>query len=176
MSAVFDASALVFLFDANASGPVDEATGSPLSGCQLRLHHFITQLQASKTQIIIPAPALAEILTFAADAASEWLSILNRSRHIRIAPFDQLAAVECAALAHDRRQRGGQLTGVQKRKAKFDEQIVAIARVERASIILSDDDDIRRLSGDRIPVLRLADLDLPPEDRQTSFLDTLDPA
>ena len=168
MIVVFDASTLVFLFTPDASAPTDPVTGQLVGNCQDRIKHLIADLQKAKAQIIIPAPALAEILVYAEEAASEWLSILNRSRHFRIAPFDQLEAVECAAMASARRT-GAKLTQAEKRKAKFDEQIVAIARTQMATLILSDDGDIKKLVGDSVPVRGMADLDLPLEDAQTKL-------
>lgn len=48
-------------------------------------------------------------------------------------------------------------------KVKFDRQIVAIARVEGAERIYSNDDDIKRLgASDGIEVMMLDDLELPP--------------
>ena len=51
-------------------------------------------------------------------------------------------------------------------KAKFDDQIVAIAAVEGASLIYSDDKDIAKLVGGRLRVVSIAELPLPPEDAQ----------
>jgi len=48
-------------------------------------------------------------------------------------------------------------------KVKFDRQIVAIARVEGAERIYSNDDDIKRFgASDGIEVVMLDDLELPP--------------
>ena len=122
-------------------------------------------MQQARATLIIPTPALSEILVYAGEAAAEWLSILAGLRCVRIAPFDTLAAVECAHLAHSR-MVDGRPTDVTKRKAKFDEQIIAIAIVEEADEILTDDVHIRRLVAGRMTVRGIADLPLPPEDRQ----------
>ena len=48
-------------------------------------------------------------------------------------------------------------------KVKFDRQIVAIARVEGAELIYSNDNDIKRLgASDGIEVIMLDALELPP--------------
>ncbi|MFX6011401.1 hypothetical protein ABTE87_22180, partial [Acinetobacter baumannii] len=47
-------------------------------------------------------------------------------------------------------------------KAKFDDQIVAIARVERATVIYSDDADIAKLAGPSVTVIGMASLPMPP--------------
>jgi predicted nucleic acid-binding protein len=161
--AAFDASVLVFLLTEKAGAPLDAATGQPVDRCQARVSYLLAELQRNKAKIVIPAPALAEVLVYGEAQAPEWLRTLNSSKHFRIAPFDDRAAVEYASLERERLKAppaGG------RRKAKFDEQIVAIATVEQADVIYSDDADIRKLVGDRIPVRGLADLELPPTSAQ----------
>jgi len=86
-------------------------------------------------------------------------------------PFDQRAAVEAAG-AH----RTALLAGDKKEgndnwaKVKYDRQIVAIAVVEHASHIYSDDSDMRRLvSKHNIEVVGLNDLPDRPLENQGSF-------
>lgn len=88
------------------------------------------------------------------------MTLLTGKRAIRIVPFDQLAAIECAELARTRKQRAHTST---RNKAKFDEQIIAIAVAARAEEILSDDGDIRALAPPHVKVRGISDLDLPPE-------------
>lgn len=164
MRIAIDASVLAFLFDASASAPTGP-DGQPVSDCQARVEHLIAELQQAKATLIIPTPALSEILVYAGEAAPAWLSTLTNLRCIRIVPFDTIAAVECAAMARGRLTQG-RPADVTRRKAKFDEQIAAIALVERASEILSDDDHIRRLLGGKMSVRGIADLNLPPQNPQ----------
>jgi hypothetical protein len=49
------------------------------------------------------------------------------------------------------------------RKAKFDDQIVAIAAVEGATTIYCDDEDIAKLAEGRFGVIKVAAIPLPPE-------------
>lgn len=165
MKVAIDATVLAYLLDAEAAAPLD-SSGTPVALCQERITLLISDLQKAKATIIIPAPALSEILVYAGDAASNWLSVLSNTKCCRIADFDQLAAVECAVMAKRRIDAGPRREGYTKRKAKFDEQIVAIALVEQADEILSDDDDIRTLVGDSMIVRGIADLPVPEQDRQ----------
>jgi predicted nucleic acid-binding protein len=162
----FDASVLVYLLDENARAPQGE-NGEPIEHCQTRVSHLIAELQRAKAKIIVPAPALAEVLVYGGAAAPDWLSILNTSRHIRISPFDERAAIEYSVL--ERARVAAPRSGKPRAKAKFDEQIVAIARVEGATTIYSDDSDIRKLWGDGGQVAGIADLPLPPQDRQIAM-------
>jgi hypothetical protein len=54
-------------------------------------------------------------------------------------------------------------------KAKFDDQIVAIAAVERATTIYSDDGDIAKLADRRFAVIKIASIPLPPESDQAEL-------
>jgi predicted nucleic acid-binding protein len=162
----FDTSVLVYFFDEQAKAPHDPATGQPVTDCKARIDYLITSLQRSKAKIIIPPPALAEVLVKAQEAAPGWLQLLHRSRHFRIASFDERAAVEFAASQANRKAEGTKSASPPRAKAKFDDQIVAIASVESASIIYSDDPDIRKLAGSRFRVIGISDLQLPPQDVQ----------
>ena len=164
MRVAIDASVLAFLFDGSASSPIGK-DGNPIGECKARIEYLIAELQQAKATLIIPTPALSEVLVYAGEAATDWLATLAGLRCVRIAPFDTMAAIECAALARDRITHG-RPEDVSKRKAKFDEQITAIAIVEAADEVLTDDDHIRRLVGDRMIVRGIADLPLPPKEQQ----------
>jgi hypothetical protein len=59
----------------------------------------------------------------------------KRSRHFRISSFDERAAIEFAVMQDERRRRNIKSTGSTRAKAKFDDQIIAIAAIEGATII-----------------------------------------
>jgi predicted nucleic acid-binding protein len=164
MIVAFDASVLMYLLDEKTAAPLGE-DGQPVQDCQARVSHLIAELQRAKAKIVIPAPSLAEVLVYGGPAGAEWLNILNTSRRIQITPFDVKAAVEYAVMERMRVGAGAR-QGVTRAKAKFDAQIVAIARVEGATTIYSDDADVRRLWADDNQVKGIADLPLPPADAQ----------
>jgi predicted nucleic acid-binding protein len=166
MIVAFDASVLVYLLDENAAPPRGD-DGQLVSACQARVSHLIAELQRTKSKIVIPAPSLAEVLVYGGAAGAEWLSILNTSRHIMIAPFDERAAIEYSVM--ERARVSGARAASPRAKAKFDHQIVAISRVEGAERIYSDDGDIRRLWGDDDRVIGISALPLPPQDAQLTI-------
>lgn len=137
----------------------------------------MAQLEKSRDKIIIPTPALSEILVRADAAGPKYLDRINSAAVFRPASFDELCAIEVAAITKGALdsgdKRGGQ--GGTWAKIKYDRQIVAIAKVNGASVIYSDDKDILKL-GRKIglTVIRIADLPLPPEDGQDS-LDLIPP-
>jgi hypothetical protein len=162
---VFDASILLFIFDENTPSSVPRA--------KERVEYLIDNLSEAGEKIIIPTPALSECLVHAGPAGPEYLIIIGRQSCFRIASFDERAAVEAAVRTYQARQRGqpkGGAPEIAKAKIKFDRQIVAVATVEGATAVFSDDSHVvgyAREAG--MEAYRLADLPLPPEDPQTAL-------
>ncbi|MBS7668802.1 PIN domain-containing protein [Croceicoccus gelatinilyticus] len=136
--------------------------------CSDRINHFIDQLSKQGGRVIVPTPVLAELLVKADHAGPDWLNTFKGRKAIQVADFDERAAIECAALARARSQRSR--TGT-RAKAKFDEQIVAIAQVHRSEIILSDDGDIEKLAPKNMKVRGVSSLELPPQAAQSELFD-----
>jgi predicted nucleic acid-binding protein len=170
---VFDACYLMPLLDPQVKG----INSNP------NVDYLFKTLDKEKAKIIVPTPALSEVLIGAGDAAPRYLEILSRSSRFRIAPFAERAAVEAADAHRRARADGGDKregSDSSWAKVKFDRQIMAIAKVESADCIYSDDDDIVRLGKkDGIPVVKLHDLPPPPQpenDDQHTMFDALDQA
>jgi hypothetical protein len=165
---VFDATMLLLLLRPNSGRPLD-ASGASIANVQERIAHLVQSLEKTKTQIIIPTPALSEVLVRAGSAGPRIVEALNRSVVFRIVPFDSLAAVEAALMTRAAIDAGDKRGGAAAAwaKVKFDRQIVAIAKVARATVIYSDDADVRVLAAtENIAVIGLAELPLPPEEAQ----------
>jgi hypothetical protein len=136
-----------------------------------RIEFLIQELHRSSTKIIIPTPALSEILVRAGAAASQQIvETLSKVAVFSIESFDTRAAIEMAAMSRaaiDNGNKRGTSSSAIWAKVKFDRQIVAIAKVCRATRIYSDDGDIRSIAKTtNIPVSGLGDLPLPAEDAQ----------
>ncbi len=150
-------------------------SGAPIEKAKERIDHLVKELERDKTKIIVPTPVLSEILVRAgAEASGKIIEHLQKFAVFRIEPFDTRAAIEVAAMTRellDSRQRKRGTSNSTWTKIKFDRQIVAIAKVHNVTTIYSDDDDIRQIaSRAKIKVIGLADLPLPPEDAQLSFV------
>ncbi len=162
---VFDAAHLLLLINPATGKPLD-FEGKPVERVEERIAHLIGHLERAKIKIIVPTPALAELLVNAGKPGPEIIEMFNKSAVFRIVPFDTLAAIEVAAVTRAAKAAGdkrGGLAGTWA-KVKYDRQIVAIAKVAQATMIYSDDDDIRRLAENaNIPVTRVAELPLPPD-------------
>jgi predicted nucleic acid-binding protein len=159
---VFDASILLFVFDENVKSSVPKA--------KERVEHLIDTLSKTDEKIIIPTPALSECLVHAGPAGAEYLNIIGKQSCFRVASFDQRAAVEAAIRTYEARRRGQRTGGnpeATKTKIKFDRQIVAVATVEGATAVYSDDGDVVSYAREAgLEAYRLSDLPEPPEERQ----------
>jgi predicted nucleic acid-binding protein len=160
---VFDASILLFVFNARTASSVHRASE--------RVEFLIERLSKAGERVVVPTPALSECLVHAGPAGPAYLAILSQKAAFRVASFDERAAVEAAIRTYEAAQRGHRKGGnpdASKAKIKFDRQIVAIAVVEGASVIYSDDADVIAYANEAgLQGLRLADLELPPEAAQT---------
>ena len=170
--AVFDATALLYFLEPDAAAPLDPATGRPLQDAKERIDFLLESLEASGDTIVIPTPALSEVLVHAGEAGPQYLNILQGTRCFRIEPFDLRAAVELAAITRDAIAAGDLRAGTKatRAKLKFDRQIIAIARVQRQTTIYSDDGDVATLGAAlNIAVVPVHTLPCPPQDPQTSL-------
>lgn len=169
---VFDATALLYLLDPEAKAPTDPETGEPVTRVKERIDFLVRELEKGREKIIVPTPALSELLVRAGDAGPEYLDILSKNATFKIVDFDQRAAVEVAAAIREALDSGSKKGGSESSwaKIKFDRQIISIAKVERASTIYSDDGDIERFSKNvGVVVVRVSDLPLPPSGVQQTL-------
>ena len=164
--AVFDATTLLLFLEPEASVPPDPATNEPVTNAKARIDHLIETLELGGETIVIPTPALSEVLVHANDAGPRYLDILNTTRWFRIEPFDQRAAVELASMTREALREGNLRAGTRatRSKLKFDRQIVAIARTQNQTTIYSDDSDIATLAEPLgLEVIPVHALPVPPE-------------
>jgi PIN domain-containing protein len=114
---------------------------------------LIVTLSAENAKVIVPTPALAEVLTHQAETAQEWMQALNTHACFQVRPFDDKASFELAQLL------GQQAAGLRD-ILRFDRQIVAIAKVYGASVLYADDDKVAEFAAEcGIHAKRLKDLD-----------------
>ena len=159
---VFDASILMLALDPATRAPqgVERAAERVLY-----LLETLTQIPDSKAGI--PAPVLCEVLIGAGNAYDRYLHTLNDEPFV-ILPFDYDAALEAAgAISTDGLRAGARGPGTTRAKIKFDHQIVAIAKVNGADAIYSDDKEVIRLAQKAgLAAQRSTDLDMPPAPAQ----------
>lgn len=168
---VMDSTLLLLLFQPNALPPIDSVTGQPLDRCKERINLLLEQLNQTHTRIMIPTPALSEILVGLGVGKSAILSHIKHTHIFKIQPFDETAAVEVAFLTDQDLQSGRKLTADEtKAKVKYDRQIIAIAKVNGVKTIYSDDVNLgKRAVANKIDVITTASLPLPPEPPQAQL-------
>jgi hypothetical protein len=167
MPVVFDTTFLALLYGPFAKPPLDPKTKQPVSRAEDRIAFLVDGLSRAQTRIIIPTPALCELLCYAGDEAPNQVDIFTGSSRFILAPFDVRAAVEASqvlrSVIRSGNKRGKSAPSTPWQKVKFDRQIVAIAKTLSASHIYSDDEDIARYGVDSgLEVVTLADLPVPP--------------
>ncbi len=162
MIVAFDNTFLCVLFGGNPGGR-DPARR------KRQIQHLVKTLSESKAQILIPTPALSELLMLPGVRLNETLERIADESAFHISPFDLKSAVELAQISTvepGKGKRKGQ-AGTWA-KVKFDRQIVAIAKANLAEEIYSTDAEvcalakkngIKAVSFDNLP-------DPPPEDRE----------
>jgi hypothetical protein len=166
---LLDATAFSLLVNPNANPPSDPATGRPMIDAGRRFQFLKSQIEKSGDTILIPTPALSEVLVSVGDAAAKVIEILNSSARFKIADFDQRAAVELAAMTREAMRTGDKKSGSQQpwQKVKLDRQIIAIARVNSVELIYSDDESIKSFATPiGMKVVQTWEMPLPPEELQ----------
>jgi predicted nucleic acid-binding protein len=151
---VFDANFLIYFLDPKIKSGV---------GSSPRIDYLVATIQKSGERIVVPTPALSELLVRAGEAGPEYLNIITRSKFFRVAEFGTRAAVEAAALTQEALASGskfGVTPDAAWAKVKFDRQIVAIARVVGATTLYTNDGQLAKhakaasiaaLSPDELP-------------------------
>ena len=168
---VFDANFLIYFLDPKIKGGV---------GSNPRIDHLVATIQKTGERIVVPTPALSELLVKAGDAGPKYLEIVARSKFFRVAEFGERAAVEAAALTREAIAKGnkrGATPEADWAKVKFDRQIVAIARVVGAKAIYTNDDLLaKHARAVELDAIGLDDLPEPPVAPQLELgLDPIEP-
>ncbi len=161
----FDAGFLSILFHPNPGIPADPSTQASVTSPRERVECLIDTLSDTGEKIIIPTPALAEVLiALGRRAATKAVTDLHGESVFKIESFDERAAIELSQMAEVRPGQKKQREQVGTwAKINFDRQIVAIAKVNGAKTIYSTDEDVRKLATrEGLLSIALHELPLPP--------------
>jgi hypothetical protein len=166
-----DATAFSLLVNPDTNPPIDPSTGKPATRVKARFAFLEAETQRQVETIVIPTPALAEVLVGLGEGAPAVLDRIMRSACFKIAAFDVLAAVEVAAMTQDAIRAGDKKDGSVSpwQKVKMDRKIIAITRVQGVQRIYSDDQGVAAFAERiGIHVVRTWTMPLPPDDPQQS--------
>jgi predicted nucleic acid-binding protein len=150
MATVIDANVLAALFSKNHEDVRD-----------VRIRGLIADSRAIRTRLIVPAPVFAEFAVKARDKELEFIT----SQHVfKLVPFDAIAALECGFLIRD---VFAQENKKDRHSIKFDLQILAIAKVCRATRLVTNDRQLRSRSVSLgIPAISIIELPIPDNEKQ----------
>lgn len=130
---------------------------------------LLASLKKRRIAIGIPAPVLGEFLSKLTDKEKTQFDSLQASSAFRMLPYDVRCAHETAEM-----EKAASLCGRRKGKdarprqaVKVDRQIIAIALVNRASLILTHDIDvIDEAARHGMKACRISDLEIPDHLKQ----------
>lgn len=148
--------------------------GQTVEHARKRVLGLVESLEQQGERVVVPAPALAELLVNEGTDIDDVLSTLHKSSVIRIESFDERAAVELAVRLRHARKSGDQREGltISKNAMKFDRQIVAIALVSGCAVLYSDDAGVKKFGeGCGLTVKQVADLPVPATQDHFPFAD-----
>lgn len=136
---------------------------------KLRMDGLVALMRSKREPIGIPAQVWAEFLDAASeDEMSESQALLKTSA-FRFLPYDMRAAVETVDVARAGRAARKSMKGkLRERQAvKVDWQIIAVAKVHRARLLLTNDGDMQiEAARSGINCCSIADLEIPDALRQ----------
>lgn len=146
--------------------------GKAVEHARERVLGLVRELEDAKEQVLVPAPSLAEVLVTEGADVQDVLTTLRSSSFIRIGDFDERAAVELAMRLRAAVQAGDPREGMRITKSamKFDRQIVAIALVNGARVLCSDDNGVAKFAFScGLATKRVADLPVPASQQILPF-------
>ncbi|MBI5092938.1 MAG: hypothetical protein HZB26_10915 [Candidatus Hydrogenedentes bacterium] len=169
----FDADFLCFLLREDPGVVLDPTSGQPVERAKEKIEHLIYTLEKARDKILIPAPALSEILCLCGHEMDEVVDVLLRNYGFEIAPFDIMAAIEAAIITGRAKSRGSKKGASNETwaKVKFDRQIIAITKTRRAETIYSNDTTLKK-SAERENIRTVSVWELPDAPpKQAEFFD-----
>jgi hypothetical protein len=133
-----DETTLSLILHPEARPPKDPATHKLVERVSDRIEKLLEDLDAESERIVLPTPALCEFLVLAGRQGPEYLDKIKEMKTFLVKPFDEMAAIELAAIEYEARSAGNKRGTVAApwTKVKFDRQIVAITKATDANVCI----------------------------------------
>jgi hypothetical protein len=154
---VLDTTFLTWVFVPGAKHP-------KIADADKRVEYLLSDLSGRGDQIVIPTPALSELLIAVGKARNAIIKKITGDARFIVAPFDLRAAIELSLMINTAISKGDKKSGLKApwTKVKFDRQIIAIAKVLRVSCVYSDDADVHTIGKQEgVSVKSIADIAAP---------------
>lgn len=162
---------LVLFIKPEAVPPIDPSTGNLVERVPERIELLKKTWNDAGEVILIPDPVLSEFMMLSDEDPDRvfHLGRFQNSPNYNIKPFDTRAGLELAAMyvkekstLSARKAKAFLEIADTKTRLKFDRQIVAIARVQGATAVYSDDKGVRAFCETHgVPVISTYELPLP---------------
>jgi predicted nucleic acid-binding protein len=160
-----DASVLTLVLHPGAKVPPDPITNEPILQARERVDFLLATLQKAKRRVVIPTPALSEVLIRSGKEGLAYVHFLQKSEFFDIRPFDVISAIELSeinrrAIAEGNKTAKGEAP---YQKIKVDRQIVAICKIAGVKTIYACDKALMNCAKQAgLSVVGLHELPLPP--------------
>ena len=167
-----DATVLTLLLNEHADAPPDPSTGKPVERVKDRVDFWIQGLHKIRQKLIIPTPALSEVLVRAGVSGLRYVDTLQKANVFDIRGFDKIAAVELALMTQAAIKAGDKKAGSKEpwQKIKIDRQIVAICKVASVSTLYASDPSLAHFAKSAgMTVVGVHELPLPPTEPQLTM-------
>ena len=86
---VFDTTFLRLLLRPDADPPADPSSGRLVTSCQSRIEYLIESLESDGETIVVPTPALAELLVVENKFGPDHMTFIDKHGAFNIVPFDR---------------------------------------------------------------------------------------
>lgn len=164
MNVVLDSNALIYLLNPKANRDT-----------RARLKGLLKEVESSRGQALIPTPVLTEYLSHAPESElrQKLMDAFRASRWVAVVAYDELASIECVEMHIRAKGEGDKRAPLPVsspwQSVKIDRQIVAIAKLRKASIVTGDADVLKVAEWAGIKAVRAQDLPIPESERQLTI-------
>lgn len=139
---------------------------------QLRMQGLVTELKRKREPIGIPAQVWAEFLDAASPDELAHSQDTFKTSAFRLLPYDLRAAMETVEVCRAGRaaRKATKRKARERQAVKVDWQIIAIGKVNRARLLLTNDRDMRtEANRSGLRCMSISDLEIPDDLRQHSL-------
>ncbi|MGF1463614.1 MAG: hypothetical protein ACFB2Z_10690 [Maricaulaceae bacterium] len=174
MAIALDASVLSLWLSKRARAPIDPATEQPIAFARERIEKYIDSLKSRSERVVVPMPALAEVLSAGDADISGIIDRLQKTSAFQLTAFGQREALELAMINRQAIANGDKKGGLSAgwQKIKTDRQIVAIAKVANVTAFHTDDENAKTVAEQvGLKVVRTIELPYTPPPQLALDLD-----